>query len=291
MSAGVRRAWGAVALLCLFTSMAVSSRIVGMRSRPRGEGDPGTSAGVLVELSRRPALALGFRNVLADVVWLEAVQVAGNKKMTTGDYSRLTVLLNAVANYDPRFAIPYLLGGVVLGESPGHVRDALRILERGRSQFPDNWQFPFYIGFTYWFSLGDFAEGGKAMAAAARLPGSPAYLPTLATRLLAEGRDPATALALLVELERQETDDIRRDVLRRRIRDVVVERDIQFLERSVAEFRARTGKLPGALADLVIAGIVSKLPREPNGGSYVLQPDGSVRSDRVRERLKVFRRT
>ena len=126
------------------------------------------------------------------------------------------------------------------------------------------------------------------MADAARLPGSPAYLPRLASRMLIEGKDPDTALALLAAMEAQETDETRRDVIRRRIRDVVVERDILLLERAVAEYREAAGHLPAGLGDLVRGGQIARIPAEPNGGTYRIGADGAVRSDRMKDRMKVF---
>lgn len=288
MNTRARTAWWTATLLCFLLSVPIARRI-DLGRRAVGKPREGTGAGsLLVELSRRPVLALGFRNFLADLVWLQAVQVSGEPKLARGDYDRFFVLLNAVANYDPRFEIPYLVGGLILGESPAHGREALRILERGRDQFPDRWRFHYYIGYTQYFSLGNPADGGRSMMQAARLPGSPPYLAGLATRMLSEGRDPAAALAFLATMEREETDAYRGEFLRRRIRDVVVERDIQSLERAVAEYRRATGRLPASLAQLVQAGLVARIPVEPNGGAYQLLPDGTVRSDRVGERLKVF---
>jgi hypothetical protein len=194
-----------------------------------------------------------------------------------------------VNNFDPKFLVPYLLGGLVLGDSPDHARAALAALERGANQYPGDWRFPFYIGYVRYFSLGDPVEGGLALQAAARLRGSPPHLPLLAARMLSEGREPATALAFLEEMERQETNPARREALERRIREVMAERDIQDLERAVASYRQRFGETPARLSDLVRSGTMRALPAEPHGGEYLLSADGSVRSSRLTRRLKVFR--
>lgn len=288
MSAWAKTAWVTTILLCFLLSVPFARRIdprPGAPARAREENGAGS---LLVEFSRRPAFALGFRNFLADLLWLEAVQVSGTARMSRGDYDRLFTLLNAVANYDPRFEIPYIMGGLILGNSPAHGREALSILERGLARYPERWLFHYYIGYTYYFSLGNPVDGGRSMMDAARLPGSPRYLAGLATRMLSEGREPATALDFLATMEREETDEARRELLRRRIRDVLVERDIQALEHGVAEYRGATGRLPGSLAELVRTGLIAGIPREPNGGAYHLLPDGTVRSDRVEGRLKVF---
>ena len=130
-----------------------------------------------------------------------------------------------------------------------------------------------------------------ALLRAGELPGSPGFLPMLASRMLSEGHRPATALALLGRMEEREMNPRRKAILRERIRQVEVERDLQILEQAVGEYRTRTGAPPGRLADLVLAGVLARIPEEPYGGRYLLMPDGQVRSDRAPEgRLKVLRK-
>jgi tetratricopeptide (TPR) repeat protein len=288
MNEASRGVWGWVAAFALLVSIGFSWRLLPQRALPESGREFRERPGLLAAVSRRPEFTLGFRNVLADVAWLEAVQVAGNLKMAPEEYDRLYELLNVEANFDPKFDIPYLLGGLVLGESPDHAQKALEVFERGKGEYPADWRFPFYMGYTSYFSLGETETAGKAMAEAARLPGSPAYLPGLASRMLSEAREPGAALALLETIVRQENDPARRAVLERRIREVTVERDLQALERAVERYREKSGTVPPNLSDLVRAGILSTIPEEPNGGRYLMEPGGRVRSDRVSQRLRVF---
>lgn len=276
----------AAAILLLGASALLSSRLSpGLAS---AGGQDGAVDNLAVAVSRHPSLAIGFRNACADLVWLGAIQVAGNRKMASADYDRLALLLDTAANFDPRFETIYLLGGLILGESPAHARRAVTLLERGRKSHPESWQIPFYLGFTYYFILGQPIEGGRSMADASRLPGSPEYLPRLAARMLVEGKDPETALSFLAVMIRQEQDPARRAVLERRAADVAIERDLQRLERAVDSYRSTNGKLPASLSDLVRAGILSRLPVEPNGGAYRIDQEGNVFSNRSGRRIKVF---
>lgn len=290
MNEASRGGWGWAAAFALLVSITVSWRLPPMRALPESGRETLERSGPFAAISRRPEFALGFRNVLADLAWLQAVQVAGNLKMMPPDYDRLFDLLNIGANFDPKFDIPYLLGGLVLGESPHHAQKALHVLGRGKRQHPADWRFPFYMGFTDYFSLGDANAGGAEIAEAARLPGSPAYLPGLASRMLSEAREPQAALRLLEPILRQEGDPARRAVLERRILEVTVERDLQALERAVETYREKTGGVPGDLSVLVREGILPAIPEEPNGGKYLLMQGGKVRSDRVSQRLRVFQK-
>lgn len=264
-------------------------RNAGVNARLAGESRGGPT--LLEVVSRHPHFAVGFRNVLADFVWLEAVQVSGSRKMRSGDYDRLSGLLSTVVRFDPRFAVPYLLGGIVLGDSPAHSGAALDLLARGERQFPPEWRFPFYAGYIHYFSLGNPGEGGMALLRAARVPGSPEYFPLLASRMLSEGHRPATALAFLQGMTERETDPRRKASLEERMRRVEVERDLQILEKAIGEYNTRVGAPPRELADLVRGGMLSRIPEEPYGGIYLLTPDGGVMSDRAPpERLKVLRK-
>ena len=285
-----RGGWGWAAALALLVSIGFSWRLLLVRALPEIGSVGRERPGLLAAVSKHSSYSFGFRNFLADVVWLEAVQVMGNVKMTPMDYDRLYELLYVEANFDPKFDIPYLLGGLVLGDSPDHAQKALKVFERGKGQYPADWRFPFYIGYTNYFSLSETETAGKAMAEAARLPGSPAYLPGLASRMLSEAREPEAALSLLDAIVRQESDPVRRGVLERRIREVTVERDLQALERAVERYREKMGAQPGDLSALVREGILPLIPEEPNGGKYFLEPGGKVRSDQVAQRLKVFQK-
>ncbi len=250
----------------------------------------GIRSSLLEAVSRRAEFGFGFGNLLGDIVWLEAVQVSGNRKMTRDDYDRLADLLATVVRFDPRFVVPYLLGGIVLGDSSDHAAAALDLLARGERQFPLEWLFPFYSGYIKYFSLGNPEEGGMALLRAARIPGSPAYFPLLASRMLSEGNRPNTALAFLREMTARETDPRRKASLEERMRRVEVERDLQILEKAIGEYKTRVGAPPGRVADLVRAGVLARIPEEPYGGKYLLMPDGQVRSNRAPEgRLKVLR--
>ena len=284
--------WG-VPFLFLLASAFLSSRIYHIRERTAAETGTIRSTGsqsLLYGISLHPAFTFGFRNLFADISWLGAVQVAGTRRLTRNEYDRLAFMIQTVIQFDPRFKVPYLLGGLLLGDSRPHVLEALKILEQGEENHPDDWRFPFYIGYLYYFSLGDPMEGGKALEAAAKIDNSPTYLALLAARMFSEGRKPDTAFRFLNGMIKQENDPARLEVLRRRIREVVAERDMQRLESAVEEYRKKTGRLPKELTDLVREGMIPRIPDEPHGGRYLLSTDGKISSNRVRERLKVFRK-
>lgn len=233
---------------------------------------------------------LGYDQFAADLIWLKAVQHLGATRQTKGGYSWAYHVVNVVTDLDPKFLSAYLAAGAILGVWAGLQYESIEILRKGMRENPDVWQLPFYIGYDYFYELCDPASAAPYFQAASKLPGAPAYLPSLAARMTVAGGDPAAALEFLQRLHAQMADPRLRDALELKIKEVIVERDIRELEDGVRRYRARHGKLPRALEELVARGIVAHLPEEPFGGRYELDASrGTVKAEGRSVRLDIYR--
>ena len=247
----------------------------------------------LAELPRgeylKPAL-LGYRQLGADVLWLRLLQVLGKKRNTADEYEWIYHAMDVITTLDPHYDYVYYVGGVVLTNLANRVDLSNRLLEKGFKENPTVWNIPFLLGYNHYFILGNSSKAAEYIAAAARLPNGPSYLPGLATRMYAESSNPDTALQFLEALWRQTQDEGMREVLAKRAKEVMIERDIRLLEASIQQYQSKQGRYPSTLHELVVGGYVSQLPQEPFGGSYVLDPKtGRVTSSTHPDRLKVFR--
>jgi hypothetical protein len=235
-------------------------------------------------------MLLGYHNLGADVLWLRLLQVVGKKRNTADEYEWIYHSLDVITTLDPQYDYAYYAGGVLLTNLANRVDLSNRLLEKGFKENPTVWNIPFLLGYNYYFILGDAAKAAEHIAAAARLEGGPAYLPGLATRMYAEANNPDTALQFLEALRRQTQDSGMREVLEKRAKEVMIERDIRLLESAVQQYRTKQGHLPNRLHDLVSRGHMTQIPQEPFGGSYELdQKTGRITSSTHPDRLKVFR--
>jgi len=270
----------------------------------------GTAIGVLTVVERqRPSLVraeelsylpkgeylklavLGYRQLAADLIWLKAVQHLGEKRQTRAGYLSAYHAVDVLTDVDPTFVAAYLATGSVLGVWAGLPRESIALLTKGMRHHPEVWQLPFYVGYDYFYELGDPVMAARYFRMAAVLPGAPDYLPRLAARMTVEVGDPQAALEFLQRLYQQTQDERVRQGLGRRMKEVIAERDIRFLEEGVRRYAARYGKLPVKLEDLVTGGIILRIPEEPFGGIYELQAsEGTVTSTGLRERLRVHRK-
>ena len=178
--------------------------------------------------------------------------------------------------------------GGVLTNLADRVDLSNRLLDKGFTANPTVWSIPF-LGYNHYFILGDAAKAADYIAAAARLPGGPSYLPGLATRMYAEASNPDTALQFLEALWQQTHDAEMRDDLEKRAKEVMIERDIRALESAIQQYRSQQGQFPQNLQDVVISKTLSQLPQEPFNGEYWLDTTtGTVTSSTHPERLKTF---
>lgn len=270
----------------------------------------GTAIGVLTVVERqRPSLVraeelsylpkgeylklvvLGYRQLAADLIWLKAVQHLGEKHQTRVGYLSAYHAVNVLTDVDPTFVAAYLATGTILGVWAGLPRESIALLTKGMRHHPEVWQLPFYVGYDYFYELGDPVMAARYFRMAAVLPGAPDYLPRLAARMTVEVGDPQAALEFLQRLYQQTEDEQVRQGLGRRMKEVIAERDIRFLEERVRRYKARYGQRPVRLEDLVTGGIIPQIPEEPFGGIYELQAsEGTVTSTGLRERLRVHRK-
>lgn len=279
-----------VALVLLLWGGAAAILVVLERARPAA-----TRAAELFYLPQGRYLkvaVLGYRQIAADLIWLKAIQHFGERRQTPEGYRWAYHAVDVVTDLDPQFVLAYQVAGTILGVWANLPHESIAILSKGMAHNPGIWQFPFYLGYDYFYELHDPLAAAKYFRIAAGLPGSPEYLARLAARMTVEAGDPDAALEFLERLYAKledDTDSRLREGLAARIREVTAERDIRMLERAVQEFKKRYGRMPATLQDLVARRVLSRLPVEPLGGVYVLNADGSVGSTRLRERIRIHR--
>lgn len=232
---------------------------------------------------------LGYREIVADALWLKAVQGLSGRHQTLEGYMGAYHAADVLTDLDPQFVSAYQYTGTILGVLAGLPKESIALLEKGIRHNPTVWQLSFFLGYDYFYELHNPVAAAKYFRQASLLPDAPHWLAGLAVRMAAEANDLGAALEFLQRLYLQATDEQMKEGLVKRIREVTAERDIRSLEQAIKTYQSRTGKLPKTLDELVISGILTTVPPDPFGGVYQFSPsDGTVRSAGLRERLHVY---
>lgn len=145
-----------------------------------------------------PILALGYRELAADLLWIRMTGYFGGRESTA---TGVAALVEAIVALDPRYHRIYDYGANAItiasfGVTQAAFQRALAVLDRGMREFPDDWKLPYLAGEIYTQDLvtSDPAQrrawddkGTLLTEAAIRKPGAPinaaTWVATMRTKL------------------------------------------------------------------------------------------------------------
>lgn len=239
-----------------------------------------TKAGFVLPSKFNRILALDYKGVLSDYLLLKVITFFGGKidlgqPLSEEDWRYIESGLNAVTDLDPYFSDPYILGQGLLTWESGRYEAAIALLKKGFKYRPKNWELPFYIGFNYFYFLGDNSKGAEYLIKASELPGSPKFLPNLAARIGYFGGKSKLAIMFLKGTIAGTSDPNIRAWLERRM--VALER-ASVIEDALEKYLNDHKSAPVSLKTLVDDGYLVKLPIDPYGGEWVVLKNGRVYS-------------
>lgn len=231
-------------------------------------------------------LAFGQHTAASDVYWLQLIQYVGTPEADRAGWPQLLDIGNLVVDLDPEHGYAYETIGVLLN-SKRRIDESNLMLEKGIENVPDRWQLPFFAAFNYYFELEDPVRGATLLQRAAKLPGSPAYVPLLVARLYNTAGQIETALAFVETAMRESGgQEPAYSSLEERRNELLIERDLLLLEKSMERYQERTGRRPSSLDDLVGSVLVA-IPVSPTGRPYSYDPGtGTVSSPELPDRVR-----
>jgi tetratricopeptide (TPR) repeat protein len=253
----------------LFISMATWEN----RSRVRQE----TRADFVLPSRFSRILAFGYKGLLSDFQFLKLTTFLGErtlhqKKILDEDWRYFKSSVESITDLDPYFLDPYFLAEGFLTWEAGQYEEANRLLEKGVQYRTWDWRLPYFVGFNYFYFLRDNEKGADYVMKAARIPGSPDYLPTLGARLAYYGGKAETGILFLKGMLANTTDPNLRKTLQLRL--LALER-AALIEEAVHKFQEENGRFPGA-NELVSRGYLEELPEDPYGGRWGIMENGRV---------------
>lgn len=184
------------ALLVLVALVSIlGARTVGAHANDTRKGWPKVAdLPFAPSASTAPYVSLGYREMLADLLWIRAIgYVGGDDDKAAGTRA----LVEAIVALDPRFERVYAFTGSALsavGTDPStdDLLASIRLLERGMKEFPKNCKLPLLAGQVYVAELESDdpeqvkrwqLEGARYLERAIRLPGCAKDTGTLVAHL------------------------------------------------------------------------------------------------------------
>ena len=268
---------------CVAAAGVSSSRLESMSHR---EG----SATVLYLPSGQylKVVSLGFPELLADAIYLWSIQYYGNYDKADRYVFLEHVYNGVIAELDPHYIDPYLVGSMIMGMEAGDHEMALRLLDKGARANPEEWILPFEAGFICFDSLGDYERAAGYFERAMAIPGAPPATRRIHAEMFNKMGDKRRSLAYWSQIHDTADSDYVRDISWSHVHDLMIEVDLETLTTAVASYRSLHGSLPAALTDLRRAGLVDRIPDDPDGRPY--QYDAATGAVKSASPWRLFRK-
>jgi len=223
-------------------------------------------------------VAIEYRELAADLVWLRAIQYYGHHLMTDRRYEWLGHVFEILTTLDQRFIGAYHFGAITLAWDARQPTEALNLLFSGMKANPMAWQLPFDAAFISYMVSRDYETAGVLFDIASRLPGAWLITRRWAAVARAKAGDYETARQMWVEMYNATENKRLRELVVRQLRNLRLTETLDRLQRAVDRFQEDRRRLPAGLDELAATGYVDGVPeRDPYGGRYFLD-DGKVRT-------------
>lgn len=251
----------------------------------RREGEALVASRVMPDPATVRVAAMGQPTLVGDGLWIRAVLAFSDLvDHPDPDGTRwLKEMLRSVITLDPGWRTTCFYGGSML-RVLGDIDGSDELFAAGHSALPDDPYFPFSLGMNAYLYRQDPVAAAEWLDRAASLPGAPDWYRAAAAGFLDEHGQRQAALEYLKrQLEEEEEESVRAS-LEAKYRGVLHDELAARLDERRVEVARRAGVDP-AVGPLPPLDAVGPLPPEPLGGSWIIAPDGRVRSDRAEERL------
>jgi tetratricopeptide (TPR) repeat protein len=226
-------------------------------------------------------MSLGYDGLLADVYWTRAVQYFGDKLNRGSEhFDLLAPLLEITTALDPQLLVAYEYGSNFLAPKipggAGQPQRAIKLVEFGIRNNPNQWRLYYDLGFIYYMELDDYDNAEKAFADGAKVPNAHQVMPIMAAKMAEHAGNIQTARLMWVTTLQTTRDPTVKSNAVAHLNALQVNEDVTTLERLTSGYRAKTGHLPHSFSDLEAADLLRGTPTDPLGQPYKLMPDGRV---------------
>ncbi|MBT6338856.1 MAG: hypothetical protein HOJ48_06120 [Desulfobacula sp.] len=223
-------------------------------------------------------VSLEFKGIVSDFLFLKLSTLLGDKiikkekfKQNQADF--IYQAADIITDLDPWFWDAYLMADMVLAWDFKEIDLANKLLLKAKKYRTWDFKVPYYLGFNYFYFLQDNENGSKYLMEASKLPGSPEYLPALATRLSVYQNNYGPAIVFLMDLLKSTHASSSVIPLQKRLETLII---LENLEKQVDKYEKLNKSLPTDLFDLVKKGFIDRIPDDPYGGKFILLPNKRV---------------
>lgn len=214
-------------------------------------------------------MSLGHRTLLADLIYLWAIQYYANYEGENRNRWVQHVFSDVIAELDPQYIDAYWLGALILILDVGDLEAGLALLDKGAERNPDNWILP-YLAAWECYHAKQLERAAAYFQKAAAIPGAPTAVRRMRAGLLAKTGDLHQALAMWTSISQDPASDaVSKKIAARKIREAQTRLGMEAIQQAVERFRFDNGRWPSNLAELTGRSYLDSLPLDRDEHEFV----------------------
>lgn len=225
--------------------------------------------------------SLGFSSLLADIVYLWAIQYYSNYDIPDR-FDHMEHIFSIIAELDPLYVDPYEVGAVIAFYEANDIELAFRLLDLGLEKNPEQWLFPLLAGHLAQSRLEDFEVAREYYKKAMAIEGAPEQTKRLYANAAYMIMDYQTAWKDWLEIYDTADDERIKKIASNHLYRIKASIDTESIAGALDKYRERFGRWPQDLTTLVRGGFLAQLPQDLDGEDYVYDPQtGQVKAPTI----------
>jgi tetratricopeptide (TPR) repeat protein len=262
-------------VLCAAASILALRRVDELRPRATLEDVLYISSPKVVKRA-----SLGYDGLMACIYWTRAVQYFGQRFHNRSlSYNELAPLLEMTTQLDPHLIVAYQFGASFLAPQPpfgaGQPERAIRLMEFGIQNNPQEWHLYYDLGFVYYMELKDYAKAADAFERGSHV-GTHPFLRIMAARMAQHAGEFETARTLWMATYQSSQDKLVQQNAVEHLRALKVDEDVTNLRAAVTRFGQGAGRVPNSMSELAAVEKWPGIPADPDGNPYTMDHDGHI---------------
>jgi len=188
----------------------------------------------------------GYDMIMADFIWLRAIQAFGGHYLSDRNYSAVVNLFDVITDLNNYFINAYLFGDTVIGEESGDYKKGLALIEKGILKAPRyTYRLGYWGGYDCVWNLREYKRAKYFYRMALKAPDCPDYVARLLTYVDEKMGNYHIALEKRIEDYLRAIDNkdkILEEISRNKIIDVITQWHIAILRGAAKKYKSKFGK-------------------------------------------------
>lgn len=191
------------------------------------------------------------------------------------EYANMARMLSNAVKLDPyNMDAYYLSQAAFVWDVKGAAKDVNKMLIYGMKYRTWDFYLPFFAGFNAAYFLHDYRGAAEFMKLAAQLSGDPLFA-NLAARYFHEAGRTELGILFISSMEQGAKDEKVKKSFRIRKEALL---NAKMIANAAVRFKDNLKRYPVSVGELVDAGFLKTIPKDPYGGQYYLADNGKVES-------------